>query len=228
MCVKILIITPTRGDRPVMLDNMQRMMSNQTLNPYGSIIVDDAPTCALDLTYRYRTGISRGLAQYPDAELIAFIEDDDWYDTEYLETYAKYWVNAGMPDLMGQAYTYYYHLGLRAIHYQSHPNRSSAFTTFASPRIFKEIRWPDDKYSFLDLEIWKQFSGKTIDPGRPLAVGIKGHDEGGVFGGIGHNSRWSAYGKWKDPELEWLKSTVDAESFEFYKKISDEKAGNFV
>lgn len=226
--VKIISVTPTRGDRPVMLKNMMRMMSKQTLGLYGMVVVDDAPNVPLDLTYRYRTGITRGLSEYPDTDLIAFIEDDDWYDPAYLETYANAWVEAGKPLLIGQAYTHYYHLGLRAIHHQVHPNRSSAFTTFASPEIFKQIRWPDDQYSFLDLEIWKQFSGKTISTGRPLAVGIKGHDEGKVFGGIGHNSKWSAYGKWKDPDMEWFRSTVDPESFDFYKKISDEKVGNFL
>ena len=81
------------------------------------------------------------------------------------------------------------------------------------------MNWPADDYSFVDINIWKQFPGKTMISPIPLAVGIKGYKEGAHFGGMGHKDNWSCYKKFPDPDLDWLRNTVDEESFEFYKQF---------
>lgn len=218
--IKIVALVPTRGDRHQMLQNMKRLMSNQTKQLHGMVVVDDAPVDPniKDITFRYRTGLSRIFDQYPDCNLVALIEDDDYYHPEYLETMCRHWIQAARPSTFGYGDTYYYHLGLNAKHYQIHRERSSAFTTFMT-RDLLNMQWPKDDYSFVDIDIWKQFPGKTVIADKPLAVGIKGYKEGAHFGGIGHNDQWSAYHKGPDPDLTWLKSVVDPESFEFYKSI---------
>jgi len=223
--VKIVALVPTRGDRQTLLANMHNMMSRQTKQLYGMVVVDDTPLNPdqKDITYRYQTGLTRVFEQYPDCDVVALIEDDDWYSPQYLEKMSAAWVQAGRPHTFGQGETHYYHLGLKSMHYQKHPERSSAFTTFMSRELLK-MNWPKDDYSFVDIDIWKQFPGKTICFDSPVAVGIKGYKEGAHFGGIGHNDRWAGYHKGSDHNLNWLMSTigtVDPDSFKFYKQISD-------
>jgi len=220
--VKIVALVPTRGDRHKMLQNMKRLMDRQTKPLHGMVIVDDVPVnpAIKDITFRYRTGLTRIFEQYPDCDLVALIEDDDYYHPDYLKTMCYHWIQMGRPSTFGYGDTYYYHLGLKAKHYQIHRERSSAFTTFMT-RDLLNMQWPKDDYSFVDIDIWKQFPGKTVTAEKPLAIGIKGYQEGAHFGGIGHNANWATYRNGTDPDLVWLKSIVDPESFEFYKSIID-------
>lgn len=220
--LKIVSLTPTRGDRPVMLENMKRLMARQTRQLHGMVIVDDEPQNpnVKDITYRYRIGLSRVFEQYPDTDLVAIIEDDDYYHPDYIRALTTQWHDMGKPPTFGYGDTHYYHLGLKARHYQRHPERSSAFTTFMTKDLLN-MQWPADDYSFVDIDIWKQFRGRTVLPKVPLAIGIKGYKEGSHFGGIGHNDKWAAYAKNPDPGMAWLRNNVDPESFDFYKSIID-------
>lgn len=223
--VKIVVVVPTRGDRPVMVANMLRMMADQTVRPVGLVLVDDRPTGpnVKDLTLRYRLGVSRARQLYPDADLIAFVEDDDWYSPKYLEEWAQAWVRMGRPSLMGPPSTIYYSLAVRSRAVLDHPGRSSMFCTFCTPELADRVRWPSDDTVFLDVVLWERYGGegRQWSPNSWLAVGIKGHGEGGQFGGIGHKSEWVGYKNGPDPDMQWLRDTVDARSFDFYKSMSE-------
>lgn len=197
-------------------------MSMQTKQLHGMVVVDDAPKDpnVKDITYRYRTGLARIFEEYPDCDLVALIEDDDYYHPEYLNNMCYHWIQMGRPSTFGYGDTYYYHLGLKAKHYQLHRERSSAFTTFMT-RDLLNMNWPADNHSFVDIDIWKQFPGVTITAERPLAIGIKGYKEGAHFGGMGHNDKWSTYLKGPDHDLAWFRTMLDPESFKFYKSIID-------
>lgn len=221
MDVKVVALVPTRGDRPRMLAHMHRLMEKQTKPLHGMVVMDDPPKnpAVKDITYRYRVGMQRVFERYPDCDLVALIEDDDWYAPNYIEEMVIRWRVAGAPKTFGMGDTFYYHLGVKSWHYQVHPERSSAFTTFMTRDVL-DLRWPKDDYSFTDLEIWKQFRGKTVQTSPPLAIGIKGHREGSHFGGMGHKDNWATYAKRRDPGMVWLQQRVDEESFEFYKSIA--------
>ena len=212
--MKIGALIPTRGDRTELLNFALKQLERQTRKPDVIEIVDDSPISQdKDITWRYRIGCERIFAKGVDVVLL--IEDDDWYDSTYVERMVDEWDKVGRPQIFGIGETTYYHLGIKAYNRQSHPARSSAMSTLLTNVLFK---WPHDNYVFTDIEFWKQLKGKTCIFEKILSLGIK-HGIG-LTGGIGHNRNWGGYNV-KDPELNWLKNTVDEESFEFYKKISE-------
>jgi len=234
--VKIAVLIPDRGDRPQFLKNCMRMLAAQTIAPAHLEIVNFLPTPTdplkgelpptdsavsksplgdlgvCDITKRYRIGYDRLRGQGFD--VIAMIENDDWYSPQYLETMTEMWLRFKEPQLMGTAYTIYYHLKLRAWFEIKHPRRASAMNTFIKPDLF--IDWPADHEPFTDAHIWKQLPGCLFTPELPIAIGMK-HGEG-LCGGLTHNNRFSRFIN-KDYDFEWLKGVVDAESFEFYRTL---------
>lgn len=213
--MKVSVLIPTRGDRPQFLQHAHRMLAGQTLQPAHVEVVNDPPANASvkDITWRYRIGCDRIMTAVPDTDLILFIEDDDWYAPNYIETMSNKWTELGNPLTIGVGSTIYYHLGVRGWYNQSHPTRASAMSTGISPAGVKSMRWPKDEYVFTDIEIWKQIPGKTFEPATPIAIGIK-HGLG-LCGGIGHRRDLAHY-KQRDPEFNWLRERVDAGSFDFY------------
>lgn len=219
--VRIAVLIPDRGDRPALLHNCMRMMAAQTVLPAKLLVVgpeivppfDSAQGDKVcDITKRYRIGYDMLRGQGFD--VIAFIENDDWYSPQYLETMAHYWTMFKEPQLMGTAYTIYYHLKLRAWFEIKHPRRASAMNTFIKPDLW--IDWPVDHEPFTDAHIWKQMPGCLFTPERHLAIGMK-HGEG-LCGGLTHNNRFNRFTN-KDYDFEWLKGVVDAPSFEFYSTL---------
>lgn len=216
--MKIGALIPTRGDRPKLLNHAIEQMQNQTTKPDVIEIMNDTPiNFDKDITWRYRIGCERILSKGVD--IVFLIEDDDYYDCSYIETVFSAWNLAGRSEIFGIGETTYYHLGLRAWYHQSHKERASAFCTMITREGINKMKWPKDNYSFTDIEFWKQLKGKTFISERPIALGIKGHNEGSLFGGIGHNKQWGGYKNF-DLDLSWLKHTINKEAFEFYKKIS--------
>lgn len=214
--VKIAVLIPDRGDRPVLLKNCMRMLAAQTVLPAHVEIVGPDKVAVVDsvcdITKRYRFGYDclRGKGY----DVIAFIENDDWYSPQYLETMAHYWTLFKEPQLMGTDYTIYYHLKLRAWFHIPHPRRASAMNTLIKPDLW--IDWPVDNEPYTDIAIWKQMPGCLFKPQHPIALGMK-HGEG-LCGGITHINRFNRF-KNTDYDFEWLKSMVDAPSFEFYKNL---------
>ena len=215
---KIIAVTPTRGDRPRLLDQCKYYIGRQTYPIYKHLIIDHPPKDnEKDITLRFREGITQAFSE--GADLVIIAEDDDWYHPDYVGQMVNGWESAGNPSTFGISYTYYYHLGISSFMFMKHPERASAFSTMVTKDVLR-MKWPADKDPFFDIVLWKQFKGKTMMPDKILSLGIKGYAVGALFGGMGHNSTWQAY-RDKDADMSWLHNVV-GEDFEFYRKLGYE------
>lgn len=267
--LRIAVLIPDRGDRPELLENCLRMIAAQTLQPVEVLVVTNQQhvfrmnnfyvwlvDCAskdgvCDITKRYRAGYDN-LSIAPSVaktfDLIALIENDDWYSPDYLERMAEQWVAAGEPDLFGTAYTMYYHVYQRGYFEFVHPDRASAMNTFIKPGL--HIDWPADHDPYTDLSLWWNqgvassaatsagevlLRDQRLTPhpngirtkatwhplntlGRHISIGMK-HGIG-LCGGYNHTNKLNRY-KHSDADGAWLKHWLDAESYAFYRGLGD-------
>lgn len=204
-------ITPTRNDRPQLLEFCKHQLSRMTIKPDKSYFIDYVPTDERkDLIPRVQKGIE--LAKADGFDQVFIIEDDDAYPKDYFE---KMQLNG--VDFIGANRSLYYHIGNRTYEYFHHPNHSSLFCTGFKISALEGFQWPESQAIFLDLRLWrhaKRQYKKTKLFLDPIGVSIK-HGIG-VTGGSGHRRVL----KHSDPSLEFLKGKVDSESFEFYKSIA--------
>lgn len=209
--MKIAVLIPDRGDRPALLANCVRMMEAQTLRPAHIEIVNDAPLSGeKDITLRYRLGYDR--LRGKGFDLIAFIENDDWYHPTYLEFMINQWLEHGKPNMLGTNQTIYYHLYLRMWFTMVHPERSSAMNTFIKPDL--DFSWCVDNYPYTDIHLWMvlKLGGVIIDSPN-LSIGMK-HGEG-LCGGRNHKDGFERFIN-ADYDLQFLKEKMDSASFNFY------------
>lgn len=214
--MKIGVICPDRGDRPRFLQNFKRMLNYQTLQPDEVMIVDFPPTDDnYDITKRYRIGYEEMSKRGVD--LIAFMENDDWYSCNYLEEMVLQWHRNYQPDIFGTNYTIYFHLKLNAYFTMNHKLRSSAMSTLIKPNL--EFEWCKDSEVYTDIHLWYNIPKKlTFKPEKHICLGMK-HGVG-KFGGRNHVDRMNRYVN-KDG-LALLKETMDKESFDFYTNYFNE------
>ena len=208
--VKIAVLIPDRNDRPLFLKNCLRMLEAQTLKPDHIELVNDVPlndNC--DITYRYRIGYER--LRNKRFDIIAFIENDDWYSPAYLETMVNKWIELGKPDLLGTNYTIYYHLKLESYFTMKHDSRASAMNTLIKPDL--NFPWCVDHEPYTDLHLWVRsgLNGIVFKPEQHISIGIK-HGVG-LTGGFCHTGKLDRY---KENGVELIKQTMDKESFDFY------------
>lgn len=220
--MKLGVIIPDRGDRPLFLDNCLRMLQAQDLESFRDIdmevhLVNYKPKDNdVDITPRYRVGYDyfRGKG----FDLLAFIENDDWYSPIYLQTMIEHWERFDKPDLFGTAKTMYYHIELKRYYIMEHHNRSSAMNIFIKPDL--NFPWPVDLEPYLDLHLWLHagITNRVVwMPDKWYSVGIK-HGEGKTIDGGGHRIHDDNYVKLRyiHPDNGFLKETLDPESFLFY------------
>jgi hypothetical protein len=206
-------ITPTRGDRPALLEFCKHQISRMTLKPDQSLFIDFEPkNTGVDLVERIIYGFKTAIAAGHDEVFI--LEDDDFYPADYFET-----MKLGDADFIGQDTTTYYNLRNRTWQTMSHPKRSSLFITgfkIEALRWDKEFTWPNLTERFLDISLWKHAEQKKLKTKfvQTEAIGIK-HNIG-LCGGRGHVMNMKKH----DKDMEWLKSKVDNEAFIFYKSLN--------
>ena len=217
--MKIAVLIPDRGDRPEFLENCVRMVKSQTLVPADILIVNEAPrTTKCDITYRYRKGYTE-LSNHGGYDLIALMENDDYYAPNYLETMVRHWQFNRKPDLFGTKYTVYYHIGILKWFVMYHDARSSAMNTFIRPGL--EINWCADSEPYTDMHLWSNVRGiskKTVTP-ETVSIGIK-HGMGAT-GGLMHVDKLHRFNM-SDSQMQWLSLYVDAETLDFYKSINQQ------
>lgn len=214
--IKIAVIIPDRGDRPEFMKNCMRQLKAQTLLPVSIIMMSDPPKDdKVDITLRYRLGyeVCRGR----DIDLIAFIENDDWYSPDYLKVMSQAWLRAGTPDLFGTNYTIYYHLKLRKYFKMQHDQRASAMNTFIRPDL--QFQWGLDHDPYADAWLWMgpktyHLSKCLISP-YVISVGMK-HGIGRC-GGKNHVDFLERY---HNPDNGFLQNTLDAESYDFFRGLT--------
>jgi hypothetical protein len=154
------------------LQNCIRQLKSQTLQPVETLIVSEAPVDDnKDLTRRYRIGYDH--MRRKNLDVIALIEDDDFYAPEYLETMVGEWVKEGRPNLFGTIYTIYYNLRFSAWLTFHHHTRSSAMSTLIAPDM--NFKWCDDHEPYFDIYIWNLLrgQGKLFRPEKHICLGIK-------------------------------------------------------
>lgn len=227
--IKIALIIPHRNDRPVFYNHLQKMIAAQTLQPEAVLSVDYTPKSEeKDITERYRYGyeyVSKAIKTLePKIDLIAFIEVDDFYSADYLETMAAEWLRAGKPDIIGNSTSIYYHLKLKKYFSLNHPSRASAMNTLIKPGLV--FPWCADNYEYTDAHLWKLanikftnppiLKGHLFVPNKIISFGIK-HGSG-LVGGRFHTTQLERYDK-DDADLSFLKQNCDAESFKFYSEF---------
>jgi len=207
--LKIAVLIPDRNDRPLLLSNCLRMLKAQTLQPDHIEIVNDAPLSnEKDITYRYRTGYER--LRNKGFDIIALIENDDYYHNNYLETMVNKWIEFGKPDMLGCDFTVYYHIKLFKWLTMYHKTRSSAMNMLIKPDL--HFNWCLDSDPYTDIHLWKTLNGIIWHPPM-ICMGVKHHE--GLHGGRQHTDRYDRYIN-DDSSKEFLKSVMDKESFEFY------------
>src|SRR5688572_21963592 len=201
-------ITADRGDRKPFMDFCKHQISRMTVKPDKSYFIDWSPQSKdFDLITRVKDGIHQAL--HEGFNEVYILESDDWYPANYFEI-----MKLNGCDFIGQNNTTYYNLRNRTWQTMSHPKRSSLFVTGFKLSAMKDFVWPQKHERSLDISLWKhaqKFKTKFIET---QAIGMK-HNIG-LVGGIGHR----LYMKNSDPNMEWLKSKVDQESFVFYKSLN--------
>lgn len=204
--MKVGVLIPTRGDRPLFLDNAKRMLDAQSLQPNVVELVNFRPKDdQKDITLRYRMGFQ---VLKNKCDLVVCWEDDDWYHCGYLEYMVSKWREHGEPDLLGTDRTLYYHLLQRKYETLENMKHSSMMNTCIKSKL--QVEWPDDHYPFTDVHIWSRHTGKLVSSGV-RSIGIK-HGVG-LCGGAGHNGLMLTK---KDPDLEMLKLLIDTKSYNWY------------
>ena len=210
--MKIGVIIPDRNDRPKFLANCLRMIEGQTLKPTEIKLVNFEPTSNKpDLTKRYRIGYD--YFRNKDFDIIALMENDDWYSPEYLETMVNAWIEKGKPDIFGTDYTIYYHIAIHKYFTMEHYHRSSAMSTLIKPDL--NFKWCPDHEVYTDMHLWNAIQNRlTFRPDKHICLGIK-HGVG-LCGGRNHKTRMDRYVN--SDGIDLLCNTMDKESFKFYTK----------
>jgi len=201
-------ITPTRSDRPKLLDFCKHQLDRMS-EGRPSFVIDYKPRTTLpDLVPRMKIGYE--MAREAGAEFVFIIEDDDAYPEDYLRTKVLDF------DFFGYNTTTYYNLRNQTYATFKHKNRSSLFCTGFRVSAMEGFRWPSPTSVFLDLEIWDYAVRKkkhiVLHDNNPC-IGIK-HGIG-LTGGKGHRMKMGS----QDKDYRFLQSKVDVDAFEFYKSL---------
>jgi len=206
MIVGVLI--PTLHQRPEFLQFTLDRLKQQTLKPSIALIIDYPNEDGIaDIAKRYKEGITELLNKKVD--LIAFIEDDDYYPLTYIEELATKWDSLNRPSLIGCKETIYYHLPTTQ-YLSTSPKHCSAFCTAVSKGINTDVC--KDYEAYFDYYLWQKNKGVQVQFHKK-PIGIK-HGIG-TCGGNGHNPV-SGWYKYKDYKFEWLRKHVDSDAFDFY------------
>jgi len=203
-------ITPDRGDRKPLMDFCKHQLTRMTVKPDKSYFIEHSPTDdRKDLIARVRNGIE--LAKADGFDKVYIIESDDYYPKNYFER-----IQLDGQDFIGCNRSLYYNLNNRTYEYLHHPNHSSLYCTAFKISALTHFQWPEPQAVFLDLRLWryaKRQNKKLYLHHDSIGVSIK-HNIG-LVGGSGHRREL----KRTDPDLEFLKTQVDSEAFEFYKML---------
>lgn len=233
------IITPT-GMRPEAFKLCEKWMARQTLKPDEWIVVDDGfvftemtlgqKVIRPEIKWDGKTntqGRNLKLAlEVAKGDLIAFIEDDDWYHSQYLELIMQSY-SRSPSFILGEQNAIFYHIGKKK--WRALGNKD--FCCLAQTVIYKDLipeilKGITKKEKYLDKYIWNAIKSEVaypnieisfIDgyfPHNKLVLGIKGlPGRDGIVSGHKWNSWWNY-----DPDWSKLKSII-GEDFKEYENL---------
>lgn len=211
--MKIAALIIHRGDRPEFLENLKRMLAAQTVQPDVIHYVDYQPESdKCDISQRYKRGYEA--LRNKGIDLIFFMEVDDYYSPDYIETMLAEWNNHNRSDIFGTNYTIYYHIKLFSWFTFYHNTRSSAMSTLIKADL--KLEWPVDEEPYTDTWLWNRIKGVTFKPKKHICLGIK-HGLT-MTGGQSHVDRLHRYIT-SDSNKDFLRENMDSESFNFYSNL---------
>lgn len=188
----MMTLLTVTGDRRNAFALCERWMRRQTRPIDQWIVVDDGsePTrCTMGQTVirldaphnpnghsfcaKFRAAINSGAII---GDSLAFIEDDDWYAADYLETLAN---KLGDLDIAGESPALYYHVGQRGSWQHENMAHASLCQTAISRRLFPQLgHIAATGTRFIDLPLWQGSPVKRnlFRPvnGKRSCIGIKG------------------------------------------------------
>ncbi len=223
--LRIAVLIPDRGDRLQFTQNCFRLIAQQTLQPIMIAHINELPNNgAVDITYRYRKGYELIGASGEQIELIAFIENDDYYAPNYLHTMAAHWIEEGKPQMIGNCYSWYYHIGLLQYTKLEHYTRSAAMNTLIVPNL--NFKWCADSEPYTDMHLWssKEIQSAIINTPNIISIGLK-HGVGKCGGGS-HVDRLNKY-KHNDYNMEWLFENIEPQFYSFYTQLHAKLHGKY-
>lgn len=216
--IKVGIIVPDRGDRQEFLNNCIRMIAQQTHTDRFCFVVDPSiikDSDTVDITKRYKLGYKVLSKMKPD--VIACMENDDWYSPEYLSYMLTEWEAHGRPDLFGPNCTFYYHLKLKKYFLFRHDDRSMMMSTFIKPGL--DFTWPLDHDPYTDAWLWTRQNGiknrVTFHPKKMVHLGIK-HGVGKLGGRHHTDDGRDSLIRYANDDNGFFKNLLDEESYNFY------------
>ena len=205
-------------------------MERQILRPIQWIILDDGVTkteVKTDIPFDYhyntqwqgRASLANKIAFAMDlpiaGEMIAFIEDDDWYSPEYLKTAFERMSQGHV--LIGEGDALYYSVKYRWWYRHHNRGHASLCQTCAAASIKKVIKdeCVIDTGPFLDVRLWsdRRILKKQVFIGTKTCIGIKSMP--------GRNGYGCGHKKWDrssvlDEKLETLTQLIGAEDANNY------------
>jgi len=225
--MRITVITPT-CDRPVGLALAERFVARQTRPPDEWIVADGGTvraTCTQGQTHLH-TPSAPGATNFCDnllagvaaarGDLIAFIEDDDWYAPTHLEQLERQLARPGTLAA-GDDDQRYYNLAARA--WRTYQNLGACLcqTMFRRELLGRFVEIVKERRRLnsygVDTTFWRAVLSerRALEPSHTV-VGIKGLP-GRAGLGVGHrpDEKWHA-----DPELRQLRAWIGAHDLETY------------
>lgn len=189
--MRVGVITATSGQRPHLMAQCWKYIDRQTIRPIVRLVLNGDET----LKEKYRRGLEE---MKGDVDLIFFMEDDDYYPSNYIEKMLELYEWADKPQVFGIGETWFYHPEHRAYwYYKNQDGNSCAFSTLVRADAVDSIDWNTIDDVFVDAGLWRQLEGQTVELGKPLCIGIK-HGRGKCLAS-GHN-KWFFEEKAKLPK----------------------------
>lgn len=199
----MLTLLIATGCRPEAWAISERLLARQTYGgPVRLVIVDDGEVpqpvtlkregwtiAVIRPTPFWRPGqntqarnLAAGLAVIGDDERVAVWEDDDHYCPGYLADVSRWFASA---DLVGESHARYYNVSTgmgRAMNNTTHASLCS--TAMKGPALAEFRKCVLRRQKFIDLDLWKMFTGRKELHNTAHVVGIKGlPGRNGIGGG---------------------------------------------
>ena len=198
----LTLLTPT-GARQEAFDLCQKWMFNQNYTESVKwIIVDDCPipTEVTLVNPAWQVKIIRpeplweegkntqarnlleGLAQVSSNERVVIIEDDDYYDSEYLANVDR-WLDHH--DLVGESHSRYFNISTGVYKYCNNTKHASLCSTAVKGAAIRELIAVCKKQpKFIDIHLWAHYRLSKRLYNTTLCCGIKGlPGRAGIGGG---------------------------------------------
>jgi len=213
--VRIVVITPTRGDRPQFMEHCRWLVRQQTLQPDEHIVIDYPPVSdEPDYYDRALTGLTQ--AMRGDGKTLAmFFEDDDYYRRDYIATMYEQWKAHGEPSVFGAFGRYMYNVVSRRFQ-RPQQYEGSGFAALCQTAV-SEMPSALQRGEILDIPLWRAARTKGVFVNHDIFTSIK--HQSGLRGTTEHEYTMT-HGEQDGPDMPFLRARVDPYSFVFYRSLS--------